>query len=133
MAKEPGSDEPTKRIRVDIDRSRDRLARDVRGLRYELDFPGKVRRSFQRQTTLWIVAAVAVGVIVVTLPRTRKKVRVDMSREDKGKKKLAETGMLLGILKIAMPFVKPVVMNFIRSRMTGGASTSHRPASKARF
>jgi hypothetical protein len=133
MAKEPGSDEPTKRIRVDIDRSRDRLARDVRGLRYELDFPGKVRRSFQRQTTLWIVAAVAVGVIVVTLPRTRKKVRVDMSREDKGKKKLAETGMLLGILKIAMPFVKPVVMNFIRSRMTGGASTSHRPTSKARF
>jgi hypothetical protein len=133
MAKEPGSDEPTKRIRVDIDRSRDRLARDVRGLRYELDFPGKVRRSFQRQTTLWIVAAVAVGVIVVTLPRTRKKVRVDMSREDKGKKKLAETGMLLGILKIAMPFVKPVVMNFIRSRMAGGASTSHRPTSKARF
>lgn len=133
MAKEPGSDEPTKRIRVEIDRSRQLMARDVRGLRYELDFPGKIRRSFQRQTTVWIVAAVAVGVIVVTLPRVRKKITVDVSREDKGKKRLAETGLLLGLLKIAMPFLKPVVMNFIRSRMAGGASATPRPASKARF
>jgi hypothetical protein len=109
------------------------MARDVRGLRYELDFPGKIRRSFQRQTTVWVLAAVAVGVIVVTLPRSRKKVTVDVNREDKGKKKLAETGMFLGILKIAMPFIRPVVMNFIRSRMAGGGPTAQRPTAKARF
>src|SRR3954467_12098137 len=133
MAKESGSEQPPKRVKDEIDRSRERVARDVRGLRYELDFPAKIRRSFQRQTTVWILAAVAVGVIVVTLPRARKKVTVDVSREDKGKKKLAETGMLLGILKIAMPFIRPVVMNFIRSRMAGGASATQRQTSKARF
>ena len=132
MAKESGQDEPTKRVRVEIDRSRNLIARDVRGLRYELDFPGKIRRSFQRQTAVWIVAAVAVGVIVVTLPR-RKKVTVEMTRDGKGKKKLAETGMVLGVLRIAMPLLKPVVMNFIRSRMTGATSSTPRPTSKARF
>src|SRR4051794_12922269 len=133
MAKESGSEQPPKRVKVEIDRSRERVARDVRGLRYELDFPAKIKRSFQRQTTMWIVAAIAVGVIVVTLPQRRKKVYVDVGRDGKGKKKLAETGLLLGVLRIAMPLLKPVVMNFVRNKMAGGGSTAYRPASKARF
>src|SRR6476659_3831455 len=119
MAKESGSEQPPKPVRQEIERSREHLARDVRGLRYELDFPGKIRRSFQRQTAVWVVAAIAVGVVVVTLPRMRKKVYVDVSRDDKGKKKLAQTGLLLGLLKIAMPLVKPAVISFMRNRMAG--------------
>jgi len=130
MAKESGSEQPPKPIRVEIQRSRDLVARDVRGLRYELDFPGKIRRSFQRQTAVWVAAAVAVGVIVVTLPRMRKKVYVDVSKDDKGKKKLAQTGLFLGLLKIAMPLIKPAVISFVRNRMAGGGSGPGRPASK---
>src|SRR4051812_23607862 len=130
MAKESGSEQPPKPVKLEIERSREHVARDVRGLRYELDFPGKIRRSFRRQTAGWIVAAIAVGVVVVTLPGMRKKVYVDVSRDDKGKKKLAQTGLFLGLLKIAMPLIKPAVIGFVRNRMAGGGSAPRRPASK---
>jgi len=130
MAKESGSEQPPQPVRHEIERSRDRVARDLRALRYELDFPGKIRRSFQRQTAVWVVAAIAVGVVVVTLPRMRKKVYVDVSRDDKGKKKLAQTGLLLGLLKIAIPLVKPAVVSFVRNRMAGPGSGPRRPPSR---
>ena len=44
MAEEP---ESIDELKAEIAQSRERLARDLRGLRYELDFPGKFRRSFQ--------------------------------------------------------------------------------------
>src|SRR5689334_12040193 len=130
MAKESGSEQPPQPVKAEIDRSREHVARDLRGLRYELDFPGKIRRSFQRQTAVWVVAAIAVGVVVVTLPRMRKKVYVDVSRDDKGKKKLAQAGLLLGLVEIAMPLVKPAVVSFVRIRMGGAGSGPRRPASR---
>jgi hypothetical protein len=134
MAKESGSEQPPKPVRLEIERSRERVARDVRGLRYELDFPAKIRRSFQRQTAVWVVAAIAVGVVVVTLPGMRKKVSVDVSRDAKAKKKLAASGLLLGLVRIAVPLLKPVVINFVRNRMAGGGgSSAYRSTSKARF
>ena len=58
MAKEPGQEKSLHQLRQEVAHSRDRLARDLSGLRYELDFPLKFRKSFQRQTVVWITAAV---------------------------------------------------------------------------
>ena len=63
MANEPEHDEPTEELREEIARSRERLTRDLSGLRYELDFPRKIRRSFQTQTVLWLAAAGVAGVL----------------------------------------------------------------------
>src|SRR3954471_8244363 len=100
MAKESGSNESPESVKVEIERSRERLARDVRGLRYELDIPAKIRRSFHQQTTLWVVSAVVVGAVVVALPRLRKKVYVQVDGSGKTKNKLLETGFLLGAARI---------------------------------
>ena len=76
MAKEPGQEKSLHQLRQEIAHSRDRLARDLSGLRYELDFPLKFRKSFQRQTVVWITAAVVVGVVFAVMPARTKKVPV---------------------------------------------------------
>ena len=78
MAKESGSDEPAEELREEIARSRELVARNLSGLRYELDFPRKIRRSFQTQTVLWLAAAAAAGLVFMVLPRRKKKVYVDL-------------------------------------------------------
>jgi len=70
MAKEPGRNNSTDELKVKIARSRDRVARDFRGVRHELDIPRKIRRSFREQTLLWVGAAVVVGTLVVTVRGT---------------------------------------------------------------
>jgi len=130
MAKKSGSEQSPDLIKREIERSRGRVAGDVRGLRYELDIPGKFRRSFREQTILWVGAAVAVGVLVVYLPRSRKTVYVDLERGEKKKKKVLETGFLLGALRLALPFIKPVVLNFVKTRMSGERGSVGRGARK---
>lgn len=119
MAKESGSEQPPDPIRLEIERSRGRVARDLSGLRYELDIPGKFRRSFQDKTVIWVVAAVAVGAVLVYLPRSRKTVHVDVERGGKKKQKLIETGFWLGALRIAATLLKPAVLSFVKSKMSG--------------
>jgi len=48
-------------LRRKIAQSRELVVRDMGGLRYELDFPLKFKKTFQRNTALWIGAAVALG------------------------------------------------------------------------
>jgi len=55
-------------LKTEIAGSRERLARELQGLRYELDFPAKFRRSFRKQTGSWISAAAAVGVLIALAP-----------------------------------------------------------------
>src|SRR3954467_4128910 len=127
MDKKPGSNEPPGALRVDPARTRQRVERDLKGLRYELDFPRKLRRSFREQTVLWVGAAVAVGALLVFLPRSRKTVYVDAKGHQAPQpvqSKLLETGFLLGALRIAVTLLRPVLMNFVRDKMSGRANSS---------
>lgn len=130
MAKEPGPDQSADSLRTEIDKSRERLARDVRGLRYELDIPAKIRRSFKQQPVVWVVAAVVVGAAVVALPRARKKVYIEAGSSGKPKNQLLATGFLLGALRVAATLLKPAVASFIRNKMAGGGGPSSRPSGK---
>jgi hypothetical protein len=80
MAEDPGSNNSPERLNEEIARSREALTRNLRGLRYELDFPRKIRRSFRQQTVLWVAAAVAVGILVTVAPTRRKKIYIDPRR-----------------------------------------------------
>lgn len=125
MDKKPGSSEPAGPVGIEPQRTRQRLERDLKGLRYELDFPRKIRSSFRDQTVLWVGAAVAVGAILILLPRGRKKIYVDVKGRPTTppKSKLIESGLLLGALKIAASLARPAIMNFVREKMTGGSSS----------
>src|SRR4051794_41921265 len=75
MAQKPGQAKSLHELRQEAAHSRDRLARDLSGLRYELDFPQKFRKSFQRQTVIWIGAAIVLGVVLAVMPARTKKIK----------------------------------------------------------
>ena len=126
MAKELGNDDPAEELREEIARSRERLTRDLRGLRYELDFPRKIRRSFQTQTVLWLAAAAAAGLLFTVLPRRKKKVYVDLKSGKKSTGRILEAGFLLGALKIAANVLKPVIVSFLKDKVSAFASGPRR-------
>src|SRR5437762_13433146 len=117
MAEKSGHNESTDELRAEIDRSRERVAHDLRGVHYELDFPAKLRRSFREQTVSWITAAAAVGALIAFAPMRKKKIYVDAMSGRKTRRKLVETGFALGALIIAASLVRPVIVEVAKNRL----------------
>jgi hypothetical protein len=103
-------------LKGEIVGSRQRVARELQGLRYELDFPAKFRRSFRKQTGSWISAAAAIGALIALAPMRRKKVYVDAKSQRKNDKKLMQTGLAMAALKLAGNLARPVIMEFVKNR-----------------
>ncbi|MFL6519559.1 MAG: hypothetical protein ACJ8NS_05005 [Chthoniobacterales bacterium] len=126
MAEKPEQGKSLHQLRQEAAHSRDRLGRDLSGLRYELDFPLKFRKSFQRQTVIWIGAAIVIGVLIVALPPKTKKVRVKMPKsKGKGehqKEGLLGAGMALGALKLVATLLKPTITRYVAQKMSGYAA-----------
>jgi Protein of unknown function (DUF3618) len=118
MVEKPGDNKSIDELRAEIERSRERLGRDLRGLRHELDFPAKFRRSFREQTVSWITAAAAVGALIALAPMRKKKIYVDAKSSRKSQKKLAETGFALAALKVVASLARPVIVEFVKNRLT---------------
>lgn len=125
MAEKPGQEKSLHELRQQAAHSRDRLARDLEGLRYELDFPLKFRKSFQRQTVLWIGAAIVVGVIFAVMPAREKKIYVrgrkgksdEKRKGEEQKKGLIGAGLAMGALRLAATLLKPTLMKYASDRM----------------
>lgn len=129
MAQKPGQEKSLHELRQEAAHSRDRLARDLGGLRYELDFPLKFRKSFQRQTVLWVGAAILVGVIIATLPARTKKVRVNVkskSRGEREKEGILGAGLAIGALKLVATMLKPTITAFLAKQVSGYAAGKSR-------
>jgi hypothetical protein len=125
MAQRPGQEKSLHELRQEAAHSRDRLARDLSGLRYELDFPLKFRKSFQRQTVLWIGAAIVVGVVIAVMPARTKKVRVNVKAKSRGehqKEGILGAGLALGVLKLVATMLKPTITAFVAKKMSGYAA-----------
>jgi hypothetical protein len=132
MAEESGQEKSLSDLKQQIAHSRDWLARDLSGLRYELDFPLKIRRSFQRQMVVWIAAAVVIGVVFAVMPARTKEIRVNAKGRSKGRQQkegILGAGLALGALKLAATLLKPVVVSFITKKMSR-ISSAPRPARK---
>jgi type IV secretory pathway component VirB8 len=108
--------ESTNELTGDIAASRQRVATELQGLRYELDFPAKFRRSFRKQTGSWISAAAAVGALIALAPMRKKKVYVNAKSRRKGDKKLMETGLAIAAIKLVGNLARPVIMEFVKNR-----------------
>jgi len=118
MAEKSGFNKSIDELTAEIAQSRERVARDLRGVKYELDLPAKFRRSFRQQTVSWITAAAAVGALIALAPMRRKKIYVDAKHSRKSKKKLVETGFALAMLKIAANLARPVIVEFVKNRLS---------------
>ncbi len=126
MAEESGRNKSIEELTAEIGQSRERVARDLRGLKYEVDFPAKFRRSFRQQTVSWLSAAAAVGALIALAPMRKKKIYVNAKSGRKSQKKLVESGIALAVLKIAANLVRPVIVEFVKSRLTDFGGRSRR-------
>jgi hypothetical protein len=126
MVEKSGRNKSIDELRAEIEASRKRVGRDLRGLHHELDFPAKFRRSFREQTVSWITAAAAVGAVIALAPMRRKKIYVDAKSSRKTKKNLVETGFALAAFKIVAGLARPVIVEFVKSRLTDFAGKSRR-------
>src|SRR5207244_252789 len=126
MAEKSGRHKSIDELRAEIAGSRERVGRDLRGLYHELDFPAKFRRSFREQTVSWITAAGAVGALIALAPMRRKKIYVDAKNSRKSQKKLIETGFALAELKVVASLARPVIMEFVKNRLTNFAGRPRR-------
>jgi hypothetical protein len=81
-----------------------------------LDFAGKFRRSFRKQTGSWLSAAAAVGALIALAPMRKKKVYVDAKSQRKPDKKLLETGLGLAAVKLVTTLARPVILEFVKNR-----------------
>lgn len=113
MAEKP---ESINELKLEIADSRERLVRELRGLRYELDLPAKFRKSFRKQTGSWISTAAAVGALIALAPMRKKKIYVDTRGRRKQDKKLMETGIALAAMKLVTNLARPVIMEFVKNR-----------------
>lgn len=112
MAEKSGSDKTPVELWRKIARSRELVARDMGGMRYELNFPLKFRKAFQRHTVVWVGAALAVGLLVALLRARTQKVYVGAGgKKVRSQKSLLESGALLGLLKLGMTLVQPMVVS----------------------
>ena len=132
MAKESRREQSTDELKAEIARSRDRVARDLREFRREIDIPRRIKRSFQQQTATWVTAAVIVGALLIVLPARRKIVRVEpkiRSGKKGSRKNLVEAGFALGALKFAATVLRPVLVSFITKKVREYADhTESRPS-----
>jgi hypothetical protein len=126
MAEKSAGHKSIDQLRAEIAGSRERVGQDLCGLRHELDFPAKFRRSFREQTVSWITAAGAVGALIALAPMRRKKIYVDAKSDRKPKKKLVETGFALAALKVVASLARPVIVEFVKNRLTDFGGKSRR-------
>jgi hypothetical protein len=126
MAEKSRGNKSIDELRAEIAGSRERVVRDLCGLRHELDFPAKFRRSFREQTVSWITAAAAVGALIALAPMRRKKIYVDAKRSRRTQKNLVETGFALAALKVVASLARPVIVEFVKNRLTDFSGKSRR-------
>ncbi|MDQ6626352.1 MAG: hypothetical protein M3Y69_09500 [Verrucomicrobiota bacterium] len=139
MAKEPGHEKSAAELKQQIAHSRDRLARDLAGLRYELDFPLKFRKSFQRHAGIWISAAVVGGVVATARGATKTKTKIvyrmpwgkpdEQKKGEEQKKGLLQAGLAMGALKFGATMLRPVIMSIITKKIgsyAGGSASSRK-------
>jgi hypothetical protein len=123
MAEESGSKEDPVGLRKEIARSRELVVRDFAGLRYEFDFPLKIRKAFQRNTAFWVGSALAVGLILALLRARPKKVYISGGGGRKvraSNKTLLESGLLLSAVKLGITILQPLVVSYFKKQ---GAKT----------
>lgn len=120
MAKESGRLQSPDAIKNRIAQSRDQVAREFRGLRYEMDIPRKIRRSFREHTVWWVGAALAAGALLVVLPARQRVVQVDAEgKKAKPQRKFLEAGFLFGLARIAITLLKPTITKFVVEKVQG--------------
>lgn len=98
-----------------IDIARGEIARSLDGLRHDADLGSRFKSSFSENKTVWLGSAGIAGWLLSRLPARKKKVIVHTGGSNGGGneiKRTAETGLVLALLKMLFPVVRPFIISF---------------------
>jgi len=130
MAEERRPEKSIHDLRQEIAHTRDRLGRDLTGLRYEFDFPLKFRKSFQRHSGIWIAVATLLGTLFTVRPMGRKKTLAlkagksgHAKKGEEQKKGVMAAGLAMGGLRFAATMLRPMVVAFLTKKVRGYSGT----------
>jgi hypothetical protein len=117
MAEKSESTETPVELRQRIASSRQLVARDMGGLRYELNFPLKLKKAFHRHTAVFVGTALALGLLVALLRTRTKKIYLSAGGSKvQLNKALLDSGLLLGAIKMGMTLVQPMVASYFAKK-----------------
>lgn len=111
-------------ILAELARSRAAVARDSAAVKAELDVASRIQRSVRSRPFAWLGGAAAIGYILAG-PKTRTKTVTKLVRDKSGNAGNAKTrkkppagffGILLSLLKLALPLVRPALSAYAAKR-----------------
>ena len=105
-----------------VARSRAAIRRDSSAVRAELDIAAKIQNSVRSRPFAWLGGAAAIGYLLAG-PKTRTKTVTKLVREKSGqpareskKKPRGFFHLLLSLLKLAVPLVRPALSAYAAKR-----------------
>ena len=126
MAEIPRKDRAA--IKSDIALSRDRMGRELLGLRHELDFRRKLKNSFRHSPAVWMSALGVLGILMAVAPARTKKVYVKpkwrFGKKDKTGEGVAQAGFAVAGAKLLGDLAKPFLIRFITKKFGGFAGNA---------
>lgn len=110
---------------LEIERSRNSLARDFASAKLELDPRHKVMTSIRAKPLVWISAATALGWMLAG-PKSKTRVLHKSGKKSIVKEKATPPigifGIVLAILKLSLPMLKPAFSAYAAKRFAEMAS-----------
>jgi hypothetical protein len=103
-------------ILAELSRSRAGLTRELAALRRELDFKAKLNNIIRRKPYVWLSGAAALGWMLAG-PKSKTRVVTKVIQSDgkplvvkeKGKRRAGLLALLLGLMRFALPVVRPAL------------------------
>ena len=103
-------------ILAELSRSRAGLTREWVALRREFDFKAKLNNIVRRKPYVWLSGAAALGWVLAG-PKRKTRVVTKVIQSDgkpivvkeKGKRRAGLFALLLGLMRFALPFVRPAL------------------------
>jgi hypothetical protein len=110
-------DERKAELTAALARSRTHLTGHWHGLRRDLDFAARARRSFARHPAVWIGGAALLGLFIARLPpRQKKSAPPARKKAESTVEKVEKAGLLLVALKFAFSVARPALTAWITRR-----------------
>ena len=117
---------------AELERARSRMTAHCWELGHDVDVPTKLKASISGHRAVWLSVAGVFGLLMTQLLFRRKKVVVEPKRSRKKEvERAGVAGLLLGVLRLLVPVVKPMIMTWVTQRMRHGSRQQRRKRAKA--
>jgi hypothetical protein len=111
--------EPESKIALaaDLAKARARLGRNLDALRYDLDVPSHLKRSFEHNKAAYVGGATVFGLLLSKLPARKKKIYVERKTNERVKD-VEKAGIWLVLLQFLFKTFRPMLTSLVANQLT---------------